>query len=435
MDPIIRLLSRPILWLPPLLLFGVAVAFVSIFPTVAIYLVLGLLFSLLARPVFNLLRYVKVKQFSLGQGVRAFFSILFVWAGLAGITLIMIPILSDQAEKLSQVEPEQILEGLEEPIDRLFWAVENHKLFNLALAGKGELIEAGRFAKQSSLLLAALSVNYEITGIESDSLHEIAENEKPEIVKHPKEYVKPKRTAVWAENIRTRMGLIIETVNVSNIINPLISAFSNILLGFFAISFIAFFLLRDRRYFLNQIIPIFPPTLREPLRNLILDTRRLLSRYFGGIALQLLSIMSLISIGLLIIGLPLGLSLAIGFFAGFFNIVPYLGPLIGGSLGLIMGFTAHLDAPFYEVTFPLLIKMTVIFSIVQVLDNVIFQPVYFGRSIQAHPLEIFLVIFIGGSVAGIPGMIFAVPAYTFIRLLAIQFFKALQAFYSEKAEE
>jgi len=433
MDPILRLLSRPILWLPPLVLFGVLALFVSSFPTVTIYLVLGLLFSLLARPVFNLLSYLKVKQYKLGQGLRAFLSVLMVWAGLAGLTFIMIPIISDQAEKLSLVEPERVLEGLEEPIDRLFWKVENHRLFNLTLSEKGELLDGAAQGKSAVAYSLDLQVSAAYLDEHVDSLHTVGLPTEL-ILQVTPVYSKPKRTAVWAEKIRERMGLVLERVNVANLINPLIAAFSNLLLGFFAISFIAFFILRDRRYFLNQILPLFPPTLREPLRNLILDTRRLLSRYFGGIALQLLSVMSLISLGLLIIGLPLGLSLAIGFFAGFFNIVPYLGPLIGGSLGLIMGFTAHLEAPFYEVTFPLLLKMVIVFSVVQVLDNVVFQPVYFGRSIQAHPLEIFLVIFIGGSIAGIPGMIFAVPAYTFIRLLAIQFFKALQAFYAEKTD-
>ena len=57
----------------------------------------------------------------------------------------------------------------------------------------------------------------------------------------------------------------------------------------------------------------------------------------------------------------------------------------------------------------------------QMLDNFLLQPIIFSNSVNAHPLEIFLVILIAGTVAGISGMIFAIPFYTFIRIIAKEF--------------
>jgi len=72
------------------------------------------------------------------------------------------------------------------------------------------------------------------------------------------------------------------------------------------------------------------------------------------------------------------------------------------------------------------------------IDNVVFQPVIFSNSVKAHPLEIFVVVLAAGSAAGIPGMIFGIPAYTVMRVLAKEFFynfKAVQKITSSLSTE
>ena len=43
-------------------------------------------------------------------------------------------------------------------------------------------------------------------------------------------------------------------------------------------------------------------------------------------------------------------------------------------------------------------------------------------SVKAHPLEVFLVILIAGNLAGVGGMILAIPVYTILRVIAKEFF-------------
>jgi len=69
----------------------------------------------------------------------------------------------------------------------------------------------------------------------------------------------------------------------------------------------------------------------------------------------------------------------------------------------------------------LALYMILVFSVIQVADN-LFAPIILSGSVKAHPLEIFLIIMIAGSVSGIGGMILAIPVYTILRVIAKEFF-------------
>jgi len=61
------------------------------------------------------------------------------------------------------------------------------------------------------------------------------------------------------------------------------------------------------------------------------------------------------------------------------------------------------------------------FAVVHLIDNLVFQPLIYSSSVHAHPLEIFLVILMAGSLYGVPGMVVAIPAYTVLRVFAREF--------------
>jgi predicted PurR-regulated permease PerM len=77
-------------------------------------------------------------------------------------------------------------------------------------------------------------------------------------------------------------------------------------------------------------------------------------------------------------------------------------------------------------TLPLLGFMIMIFMLVQMIDNLLFQPLIYSSSVKAHPLEIFLVILVAGNLAGITGMILAIPVYTILRVIAREFLEDLK---------
>ena len=115
-------------------------------------------------------------------------------------------------------------------------------------------------------------------------------------------------------------------------------------------------------------------------------------------------------------------AILIGFVAGLLNVIPYIGPIIGAMLGIIIAITTNIHFDEFSGILPLIGKMVIVYAIAQVLDNVVLQPLIYSQSVNAHPLEIFLVILIAGSVGGIAGMVLAVPTYSIFRVFAREFF-------------
>ncbi|MDD3860978.1 MAG: AI-2E family transporter, partial [Bacteroidales bacterium] len=106
---------------------------------------------------------------------------------------------------------------------------------------------------------------------------------------------------------------------------------------------------------------------------------------------------------------------------GVLNVIPYIGPWIGATIGVILITTANINLDFYSEILPLILKILAVFAISQLTDNIIFQPLIYSKSVKAHPLEIFFVIIIAGSLYGVLGMMLAIPGYTVIRVILKEF--------------
>ena len=194
----------------------------------------------------------------------------------------------------------------------------------------------------------------------------------------------------------------------------------NAVIGIFAVLFITFFLLKDDKL-ISRSVTVFADEGKERRFLLVLHKSRiLLTRYFVGITLQTLIIAILYFI--LLYSLGIKNALAIAMVCAFLNVVPYLGPLIGGLAICLIVVSFNLASDFSSELLPQLITVLIGVSIIQLIDNLISQPIIFGQSVKSHPLEIFLVIFIGGLLTGILGMILAVPVYTTLKVISKEFF-------------
>jgi predicted PurR-regulated permease PerM len=105
------------------------------------------------------------------------------------------------------------------------------------------------------------------------------------------------------------------------------------------------------------------------------------------------------------------------------NIIPYLGPVIGSAIGIFLGITSTLAFGSFNDLLPVILKLTGVFLVVNFVDNNILVPLIYSKSVKSHPLEIFLIIIIGGGLAGLPGMLLAVPVYTLLRVIGREFFQ------------
>lgn len=191
------------------------------------------------------------------------------------------------------------------------------------------------------------------------------------------------------------------------------------IVGIFSILFISFFLLKDEYLIAKTVLAFAKTGDEEKFKRILIKIKELLSRYFIGLLLQIFILALFYSV--LLLYLDIRDAVAVAIICAFLNIVPYLGPLIGWVLMLLVVVSNNLGADFSSGLLPLLFIVTGGYTLAQVFDNFISQPVIFGHSVRSHPLEIFIVILIGGYVFGIPGMILAVPTYTAVKVIAKEF--------------
>lgn len=318
------------------------------------YVVISIVLTIIFAPFMRLLDKVTIKNRRLPDWLKALACLLILYAVIGILINVFAPILVKEIKDLSQIKLEDVNKALSGPINFI-----EQKAEEWSIQDNGNVID--------------------------------------------RRYLQNK--VVDFLDLRT----------MSSYFTSFISGIGSLLLAVFSVSFITFFLLKDRHITREAIEILVPRGYVENARHVVENANRILQRYFIGLIIQISVISTFVSVSLSIIGIKN--ALLIGFFAGLINIIPYLGPAIGATVGIIIALTTNMDMYTASDILPLLIKMASVFAIVQLLDNFVFQPLIFSNSINAHPLEIFLVILVGGTLFGIPGMIIAIPSYSFIRIV------------------
>lgn len=218
----------------------------------------------------------------------------------------------------------------------------------------------------------------------------------------------------------------------SSVIGSAASFLTSFGIGLFSVVFIGFFFIKDDGLFTEIVCALVPDKHEATTEKAISDIGHLLSRYFIGVMLEVTGVALINFIGLAFIA-KLGFSAALGiaFMTGIFNIIPYVGPLLGGALGTVLGLILKyssaspigLDVNFWVFTAILI----AIFCFTQLVDNFLYQPLIYSTSIKAKPLEIFIVLLIVGHIGGPLAMIVAIPCYTVVRVIAFRFFRHIKA--------
>jgi predicted PurR-regulated permease PerM len=181
-----------------------------------------------------------------------------------------------------------------------------------------------------------------------------------------------------------------------------------------SVLFMTYFFLRDGALFRNILFAVTPTGMEDRMSTIVDRTSQLLTRYFLGLILQVAIVSAIVTGGLWIIGVPN--ALLIGTLAGLFNLVPYVGPIAGAAVGLLLIATGWPgDAASMQSA---VAWSAAVFGLAQIVDNWFTQPVIFANSVHAHPLEIFILLSVAGSLGGPVGMVLAIPGYTLLRIVA-----------------
>jgi len=336
------------------------------FSDILTYIIISAVLSLLGRPLVNRLKKIHIYRIKINSALAAGISLMVMVMVFGLFILFIVPLISNQARIISNIDTDAVSNYFSDPLNALYAFLVNYNVLN---------------AEQSITLLFEQQLN---------QLSDVA--------------------------------------HFSNFFGHLISATSSILMGVFIVLFLSFFFLKDSNLLRSIIMTLTPETYAKDVQIVMTDSRILLTRYLLGIMLELASMMTIISLSLTAFGIQN--AIIIGFLGGLMNIIPYLGPIIGASIGVTLGVISVLGSGHYDAVLITTVIILGTFAVANLMDNILLQPMIYSKSVKAHPIEIFLIIIMAGKVFGIAGMIIAIPTYTVFRVIAKQFlsqFKFIKA--------
>jgi predicted PurR-regulated permease PerM len=333
-----------------LALICLALYFIYKIQIVIIYLIVAVIFSMIANPIIEFLR----RRLKFSNSLAVVATMMLFLLLITGLIMLFVPLITSQSTNLSLLDTKSIENRSIELYNQLSIYLSNHN------------IEINKIFKETDIT-SRLNFNF-----------------------------------------------------LTDFFNSIIGTISSFGVGLVSVFFISFFFLKDKVQFIVGMKKILPNDHEEQILNSIEKTRLLLTRYFLGLLLQLTIIFILYLIVLLIFGVEN--AIVIAFLCGLLNVIPYVGPFIASILAGILTMLSNIGNDFQDVILPTTIYVSIGFFIVQLIDNNISSPIIFSKSVNSHPLEIFLVILIIGTLFGITGMIIAVPLYTTLKVIGKEFF-------------
>lgn len=186
------------------------------------------------------------------------------------------------------------------------------------------------------------------------------------------------------------------------------------------IPFIVFYLLKDDHAIALGLMRNIPKKLRTEFGKILKNIDTTLSDYINGLVIVSSTLGVLLFIGYLIIELKYALVLSI--IALIFNTIPFLGPFLAIAPALLISISG---GPV------MMLKVIIIFLIVQQTESNIISPLIIGHRLHIHPLTIILLLIAAGSLYGLIGLLFATPMYAIAKVLLENLYKMYQIRYSK----
>jgi predicted PurR-regulated permease PerM len=183
-------------------------------------------------------------------------------------------------------------------------------------------------------------------------------------------------------------------------------------LQLFGILFVAIYLLADIRRFKAAYLRVAPHPYRDDAAALWEALGQSLSRYLGGLVVSLAVQGGLAWLGLTLLGVPYALLL--GLWMAVTALLPYVGAWLGAIPAVII---AAFDSPMTALL------TAVLYLVINQVEGNVLTPRIQGQAVNVHPLLVFVAVLAGGEVAGLAGLVFAVPLLAVVRVL-VDFFAA-----------
>lgn len=194
----------------------------------------------------------------------------------------------------------------------------------------------------------------------------------------------------------------------SNFISEILAVAENIFL-LFIIPTLVYFFLSDGENISGSLMKYMPVNNKYAIKKMSNHIDKVMERYIIT-QFQLCGIIGVFTYLVLIIT-KVKYPFLLSFLNGIFNIIPYFGPVIGAvPIILVALITSTKKA----------VVVTIWLIVIQQVEGDIICPKILGETVNSHPVTILLLLIIGGSLAGIIGMILVIPVWTMIKIVMVE---------------
>lgn len=333
------------------------------FSNIVAYILIAAVLSLMGAPLVKVLKKIRIGKWTVPSGLAALISLLCIIGAMVGFFSFFGPIFADVATSMYSIDLEQLTQKMQPALDKL-----NQFL--------------------------------------------------------PKVYPDFTEDLTFSSLMSSTLSSILDVGRAEAFFSAVAETTVQVLVGLFIVLFITYYFLREDKIFSSMVTSLFPDKYEKNVRRALGNSTHLLERYFLGILIEAAAITILNTLGLtLLCGFSFRLAVVLAFLAGVINVVPYIGPVFGGAVGVLVGTVNyyHMGGMPHQTIIVHLLLIVLVYFVTHMVDVFFFQPNIYSKSVKAHPLEIFLVILVGGSIGGIVGMLVAIPTYTVVRVFASEF--------------
>ena len=190
------------------------------------------------------------------------------------------------------------------------------------------------------------------------------------------------------------------------------------------------FLLRDTGEIKRGFLSLVPNRLFEPALAVLADLDLALGSYLRGVFLECALLGLGVALLFTVVGIPPLWALVLGSLAGATNVIPY----VGSAVALVSGLTYTLLADRIHPLLPMInadnvaIWLVVGVLLIELLKNVVFEPLVLGGAASLHPLIVVVGVLGGGILFGLPGLLLAIPTITIVKAFVASASRQLKAY-------
>ena len=211
---------------------------------------------------------------------------------------------------------------------------------------------------------------------------------------------------------------------VTNLLG-LVTRTTGFLVGLLIIPFWLFYVLKDSERGIRAFNSMIPRSWRVDVWHIVRIVNGVFSSYIRG-QLVLAAIVGVATTaGMIIVGAPYALIL--GLVSGLTEVVPVVGPILGAVPGVLIAL--------FSGDWVLILKVLLVYVAVQQLENNLLVPKVQGDSVKMHPALIMVALVVGSQVAGLVGLIVAVPVAAILRDVYLYLYRRFTEDYTPKEAE